>query len=331
MLNKSLFLLLFTVFFIYGCANKTVTTSQAKTETLPAWIEQPVVDDDKYLYGLGIGKNREDAIKTALSDMVAKLGTTVESSFHSTQEVEGIYVKSITKNQIKSRVSKIKINNYKVIKSHKISYKEFAVMIKTDKQRFIDGLKANLKAKKQSMEQRVNSIEGSDTLTRYNIKKELRDDAQKLLSEVFILSELDKNFNKMEYLDFIDKRQKEFLQESKNLKFFIHSDKKSAKIGNVIKNYFAKNGFSVVNSKQDAIYIKIKTVNDVTKNSFINIAVLSFDISVFDKSHYIGGKSLVLKERYNGSYESVYKNAAIHLKQDIQAKGIDEVIGIDLR
>ena len=54
-------------------------------------------------------------------------------------------------------------------------------------------------------------------------------------------------------------------------------------------------------------------------------------VSVFDKSSRIGGKSYVLKERYNGSMQGVYKNASIHLNQDIEALGLNEILGINLK
>ena len=54
------------------------------------------------------------------------------------------------------------------------------------------------------------------------------------------------------------------------------------------------------------------------------------NVSVFDNSQRIGGKSVIIKERYNGSDANVYKNASIHLEQDIKSQGINEVIGINL-
>jgi len=311
-----------------GCGGSaSVTPQKQPTKVMPAWINAPLPsDNEEFLYGMAIESDRESAIKSALSDMVAKLGTTIESSFESNQEVRGSHSKLVVKNQIKSDVSRIKINNYEVIKSHKVSYREFAVMIQTDKKKLCSGLKDNLNIQKQSIEQKSKALKSRDSLSRYKSKKELASQTDRLLSEILIISELDSSFDKQKNLDFITQKNEEFLAESKKLKFFVSGDKNSLKFADIIRNHLAKKGFSVTSSKKDALQVKIKTSHYNRRK----IAVLTLDISVLDKSQRIGGKSIVLKERYNGSDASVYKNAAIHFKQDVESKGINELIGINL-
>ncbi|MDA3908745.1 MAG: hypothetical protein PF437_06625, partial [Sulfurimonas sp.] len=322
------FLLLISTTLIFsGCGGSSAAAPAAKPKVLPAWISAPLPsDNDNFMYGMSVESDREAAIKAALSDMIAKLGTTIESTYESNVEVQGAFVNSNIKNQIKSGVSKVKINNYKVIKSHKVSYREFAVMIETDKQKLVVGLKENLEVQKKNIVQKYSSLRGRDSLTRYNTKKELSENASELLSEVLIIAELDKSFNKTENLDFITNKQKEFLAESKNLKFYVEGNNKSAKFVDSIKNYLAQSGLNVTNSKNKAVHVKINTTDRVSGK----IAILTLNVSVFDKAQRIGGKSLIVKERYNGSQASVYKNASIHLEQDIKSQGINQVIGINL-
>jgi len=325
---KSSLVLISTVFMFAGCGGSYAAPApKPAPKVLPAWINAPLPsDNDKVMYGMSVASDRDSAIKAALSDMISKLGTTIESTYESNEEVQGAFVSSNIKNQIKSGVSKVKINNYKVIKSHKVSYREFAVMIETDKQKLVKGLKENLEVKKKSITQKYDSLKGRDALTRYNTKKELSKEASELLSEVLIISELDKSFNKKSNLDFISKKQKEFLSESKSLKFVVSGNKNSAKFVDSIKNYLAQNGFNVTNSKNKAVQIKVKTTDRLSGK----IAVLNVNVSVYDKSQRIGGKTVIVKERYNGSKASAYKNASIHLEQDIKSQGINEVIGINL-
>jgi len=326
---KFLFSALAVSLILVGCGSDP--KPQVVKKPLPAWINAPLPSDTQFvMYGMGIESDRDSAIKAALSDMVSKLGTTIESSFESNQEVQGSYVKSNIKNQIKADISKIKINNYKVIKSHKISYREFAVMIETDKIKFVKGLNENLDAEKRAIVQKSLILNDVDALSRYNLTKELSEQANKLLPVIFITSELDNSFDKKANLDFIAKRKKTFLDEAKNLKFYISGDTRSKKFVESIKNYIAKKGFNVSDSKNNAVEIKIKTSDNISSSNSISIAVLTLDVGVYDKSKRIGGKSFVIKERYNGSSASVYKNANIHLNQDIKSEGINKVIGINL-
>ncbi|PHQ65993.1 MAG: hypothetical protein COB99_00910 [Sulfurimonas sp.] len=328
---KSSLLLISTALIFTGCGGSSLAATPAAKpapKVLPAWISAPLPsDNDKFMYGMSVESDREGAIKAALSDMIAKLGTTIESTYESNEEVQGAFVSSNVKNQIKSGVSKVKINNYKVIKSHKVSYREFAVMIETDKQKFVKGLKENLEVQKKSISQKYADLKGRDALTRYNTKKELSQSASELVSEVLIIAELDKSFNKKENLDFINKKEKEFLAESTSLKFFVSGNRKSAKFADSIKNYLAQNGYNVTSSKRNAVQIKINTTDRISGR----IAILTVNVGVFDKKQRIGGKSVIVKERYNGSMASAYKNASIHLEQDIKSQGINEVIGINLK
>ena len=329
------FLLLISIAFIFNaCVGSQVSARvdlSLNQKTMPAWISSPLPsDNENFLYGMSVEADRDSAIKAALSDMVAKLGTTIESSYESSQEVQGAYSNLIVKNKIKSDISKIKINNYKVIKSHKVSYREFAVMVETDKRKFVKGLKENLEIEKKKIDQEINFVKESDALSRYKTKKELSSKAYELLPSILIIAQLDKAFNKSENLEFISKKQKEFSSESKRLKFYVSGDSRSEKFIDTVKNHLAHKGYNVTNSKRDAVEIKINTSDNINKGHFIDIAVINLQISVFENSKRIGGKSLILKERFNNSKNSVYKNASIHFEQDIKSLGISDVIGIEL-
>ena len=327
-------LIISTAFIINACGGTQVTATASLSlnqKTMPAWVNAPLPrDNENFIYGMSVEADRESAIKAALNDMVAKLGTTIESTYESNQEVQGAYSDLVVKNRIKADISKIKINNYKVIKAHKVSYREFAVMVETDKRKFVKGLKENLEIEKKEIIQKYKFADNSDVLNRYKIKKSLSKKAKELLPTVLIIAELDKKFDKKKNLDFISKKESEFLSESKKLQFFVSGNKRSKRFIDSIKNYLTDKGFNVATRKMGALHIRVNTTDNISRDRFIDIVVLDIDISVYDKSKRIAGKSITLKERYNNSQNSIYKNASIHFEQDIKSKGIKAVIGINL-
>jgi len=323
------FIVTFTILVFTGCGGSTPAPVK-KPAPIPAWVNSILPNDTQTtMYGLATAKTREAAINAALSDMVSRLGTTVESSFESIEKETNNFSELSMKSIIKAEISKIKVNNYKVIKAHRISYREFAVMIATDKPKFIQGLKETLATRKKSIIQKDEALKYQDALTRYNTRKVLSKEASSLLPTILILAEIDASFDKKANTLFVSTKQKEFLNESNRLGFYVAGNRKSAKFIDKIKNYLASRGFHVVSSKRDAVEVKVITTDNV-EDSHIRIAVLNVNVSVYDKTKRIGGKNIILKERYNGSLNSVYKNAAIHLEQDVQEKGINDVIGINL-
>ena len=332
--NKSMNLFIISVSMVFmsfmtGCGGKAPSPVEKVVPT-PEWVNSVLPNDTQTkMFGMAVEKDRDSAIKAALTDMVSRLGTTIESSFESNQKVENSYSTLSVKSNIKADISKIKINNYRVVKSFKINYNEFAVMIETDKQKFIDGLKSNLEVEKQDIQQKFEALKNQDSLNRYNVKQELSQRANNLVPTILMLSQLDKSFSQQLNLNYVSSKKQEFLMESNKLKFYVSGDEKSSIFVKKIKDYLAQNSFNISNSKENAIHIKLSTTDNITNQS-ISIAVLTLNIGVFDNGNSIGGKSLILKERYNSSLSSVYKNASIHLEEDIRSQGLNEVIGIKL-
>jgi|GEM_PF-3468765 len=313
-----------------GCGS-SAPVPPPKPKPVPTWVNSVLPSDtNEKLYGMAIAKDRDSAIKAALADMIARLGTTIESSYKSNEKVyNNSYSSSDVEYDIKADIAKIKVNNYNVIKQHKLNYKEYAVMIETDKQKFIRGLEDELRLKEKDIQNRYEALRGKDTLTQYNLKKELAYEAKKLASAIMILSELSANFDAKAHNLFVEKQQKIFLDHASKLKFYVHGNRKSTPFVDKLKNHLATSGFNISNSPKNSVNIDLVTTDNL-ENSAIKIAIFTIKIAVYDKSTRIGGKSVIIKERYNNSAASVYKNASVHFEQDIKNQGINKLIGINL-
>jgi len=251
---------LLVVFTLLFTACGSTPTPPKNVTPPPAWVYSILPNDtNTYMYGLGVGKNREDAIKVALNDMVSRLSVTLKSSFRSQEKVTKYSQSSVVTSDIESSVSDIKISNYKVIKSYKISYKEFAVMIETNKLKFVAGLKANLKNDEESISQHLKNLRSRDVLTRYNEKKSLAAEAQKLNTSINIISILDKQFSIKENRNFILHVENEYLHESNSLRFFVQSDSKSIPFAEKIKNFLGQKHFQISSKKEGSVLISIKS------------------------------------------------------------------------
>jgi hypothetical protein len=324
---KLLFVLLLTI-VISGCGG-TSPSPVKKKAPIPQWVNSvPPSDTATTMYGLAVGKNREAAIKAALSDMISHVGVSIESSFEQNEKLQYNRLSSVTKSQIKSEISKVKINNYKVLKSYKISYNEFAVMIETDKMKFVKGLKDELQKKKNSIKNNLDNVASQDRITRYNVKKELTKEAKSMIPLVLMIGSLDGSYDKNKDLDFVVNVEQSFLKESNSLRFFVSGNRDAQAFVSRVKHYLTQEGFHLSNTKRKSIQLRLTCKTNISKNQ-VKIVVFMIESNVYDGKKNVGGATTIVKERYT-TKASLFKNAAIHFEQEIEEKGLKEVLGINL-
>ncbi len=324
------FSFLLLLVFLTGCGGSAPTVVKKK-EPLPEWVNGILPNDTaQEMYGFGVAKNRNLAIKTALNDTISRLGISIESQYESYEKVQYHTSSQKITNNIKADIAKVKINNYKVVKSYKISYNAYAVIVAVDKMKFLDGLKEQLEVDKKSISDELKSIKNRNKIVQYNTKYTLAQKANSLKSAVFMIAQLDRSFPKAKNLKFIEDVQKAYLQAKHSLKFYLHGDSRSKDFVVKLKNYLSSQNFNVTSQKNNAVFIKITTDTTITTGS-VKIAILKLNIKVYDKYGDIGGKSKIIKERYKTPLSLVYKNAAIHFEQDIKELGLENVIGIHLQ
>lgn len=329
MLNNKLHILVLVslVSFFVGCGSTKV--APPKKVELPSWIKIQPQDTKKITYGLGIDKNREDALKSALNDVVSKLGIKIESNFSNKQIVDGYYSRSITTSDIKTDVSKIRVTNYDVEKSHRVSYREYAVLIKVDNKKFFSSLKKDIDNMRKNIQNEYANSKRLDSISRYRVKTSISKVCDRLLSNTLVAKELSNNFNTKPYFDFVSKMKKDYQDERNKLNFYISGNSNSKNFAQIIKQQLLDKGFNVSKSKKaNSVNIILNSTDDFSKKS--NIVTVKLNIKVNDANKIVGTNSLVLKERYKNLKSKVYNTAAMHFKQDIESLEIEKVLGIGI-
>lgn len=310
--------------------------AQVIVKPYPSWYTDAHVNDLQYMYSTGNGENKDEAVRNALNNMISELGITIESTYESKTESKVSYGESVNKeikNSIKANVSKIRISNYEVVSFEKMNYRETIVMVRSDKQKFADSLKKALDVKFDAIAQEERAVKSKDNLKKYNKYTELVSRAQAMRSEILVLSSVDKTFEQSVYLKSIAKLENAFLKAKTELKFYVEGDKNSAYFRTKIQNFISDKGLNLIpKNKAGAIRIKINTETTTSiVNDSIKVAVFTVDIKSFANQNRIGGKTLVLKERYNRSMSEAKKNASIHLEEDMKNQETEEILGLKIK
>lgn len=343
MLNKTFFLRTFLVAFsllllMSGCSSQPKSVPKpTKEATVPSWFLNPPQDNANYMYGVAMGKNRDEAVKGALADMVSKLSINLKSSYSSDQKANNYYTKMNISNKIQTDIASIKINNYAIIQTQMVGYTRYAVLIRTDKRQFVSGLIDTLGEEKSRLNLQLKELKNKDAIGRYNALKKMFIQTRKMKHTLSIINELknsipsNKKFNKLSYIADMVRVQQRFSDEKSRLKFYVQADGKSSIFVNTIKNFLVSKGLDI-SSIQDknSVVIGLKSADNLYKSNYFDIAVIHLNLQIISDAMIVGGRAFTFKERYVGSMKKAYQSANFDLQKEIRAHTLNDAIGLDL-
>jgi len=312
-----------------GCGGVEPSAPKISKKETPSWYLNPPKDTSTKLYGIAIGKNRDDAIKHALTDMVAKLGINIESTYESSVKVQYSYASKKISNNVKSSIASISINNYEVIESERLSYKKFAVLLQSDKAKLAQSLKESIERKYTKLQTGLVAIKESNVLSRYVMTKKISEEANTLLSTILIIKELDPNYTGSLPLTFIESTHKKLLDITNNLNFIVKGDRNSRTFVTALENHLTHQGYHLTSGRSDnTVSISIKTSLNSTRVSSMKIVTYDVSIKAINKAEKIGGKHIIIKLRKSGNMNTLNKNAGMQFVKTLADQDIYTLLQI---
>lgn len=316
--------LIFIAVLFSGCLN---TKPSVKKVEVPIWLKTMPKDNAKFTYGAGISETREDALKEALNDVTSKFGVKVKSSFTNKEIVDGYYSRSISSSNIETSVEKIKITNYKVERSERISYNEYAVLIKVDNKKFFNSLKKDIARLKQNIEKTLERSLEQDAINRYKTKQSTSKYCDRLLSNVLVAYELNNSYNLKDYFNFVSDVKENYYSEANSLRFFVLGGNNSENFVKIVNKGLLNSNFNIVDDHElESVKVVLKVSDNISTKK--DIVTIKIDIKVLDTQKLVGKSTIVLKERFNNSKSKIYDLASVHFEQDIEELGIENILGI---
>lgn len=295
---------------------------------IPSWYLSPKQNDSATLYGIGEGYVLEEATKSALADMAARLSVSISSTSNLLREENNYDANEEMRQSIKQNIEEIDFSNFSVSNSKQIGEKIYVevevdrdqfVRLQKEKIEFLDNQVRNLQndlpsqnivKKRHSLLEIINLGKQSEILTRIIYSA----NGNQLKEKLRVISDAKSQLSKL------------------NNKFEFYFDNKSdKKIFNVIKNAANKERISIAKYKKDGPYqieIEVKSSKRSSKiyGTHITKVTIWFDnISgkkvIASNSIEVSGSSLISeKESYNAAISA--------LKVKIEKEGILKVLGV---
>jgi hypothetical protein len=300
--------------------------------TVPKWYTTPVSDNQSYWFDSGVGMNKDEAIRKALSNIASKISVTVNSTFTDIlRENRGIS-ESFNESSVEVKTENIHFPGYEIQQIQESQNKVY-VFIRVSKHQFINEKMNNFRIKNKAIQNMYSQMKTGHPLTTIKGKNKLNKLISQAMSTAVILSRFNETFA-------IDKCLKEYMTYQQNIRSIlsslnicIKSDAHSKPVASHIKELLTSENIHVVDQLSNpenaaVIYLKGHQKKMNLDNEYL--VKITMDIfvktlsnrTISNKQHTFSGASLI-------GYESAIQNAAQEFYMKSKREGIYKTLGLN--
>lgn len=323
-MKKTYLLVIATFFILIGCgSSKKTPQPYLVQEKLPSWYLSTKSDDGESLYSTGEGKDKQEAIASALSNLISTFQVTVESSFSSKKELDSFVSNNVYRKidkQTKLKTNATKITNYKVINVHEESFDKILVQIKVNKTKLAIDTKKSIDKHIKNANQSIHLVSNDGFLERYKNYKRLYNLNPQIENKLKLLDYLSFPYSES-YENFLSQIENEYKIYKKNLVVKIKYDRNSKIFKTSMQSYLISKGISFEgDNSQSDLLLQLDTKKSNAKAMGLDLVVYSTTLSLVSKNKTANNLSIVLKEVNKGDINLVQKNANLHFLRQLEDK-----------
>lgn len=307
-MNK-FFLVVLSIFLLTACASNQKI--EVTTPKYPNWYINPQYEDQNYLYGVGEGKNIEEAIKSALVAISSRLSLNISSSstvYSKSYRDFREYVTKESTQKIFSNTENLKFNNYEILESKKISFNSFIINLQIKKIDLINSLTNEIKLLDELLQNQEKELLDKDPLTKYIAYKDIFNQYYSKINKIEILKNLNKEFNEKNYFDKLNQIYSKMIKNKNTSTFYISNFTNNELISNKLKEEISKE-FKVF-EKNEALY-EIEISSNINKKSSYGFYIVNNNISfkIYYKNSLIKTKNYITKGASSNSFKDAINNS----------------------
>jgi len=240
---------------LYIVITLLLTSCASSSNSLPDWVTNTQPDTTSKLYGIGEGRSVEQAKKSALLDIAAKIEIHVQSQSSSNSVLRNGEFNESFKQQINTQVSEIKLSNHQVEKVDDFNGRFYA-LVSLSRTELIKNQKITFNRLNKNIDN-ILAKAANDHIKKLVAYNKARVLAEQATSTAIIISSLDKSFVATPYLNkFENIKQAEKNLVSKTY-FHVKTTRQFSSTKKLIENALAENGFQFTEKSQANAIIQI--------------------------------------------------------------------------
>lgn len=317
-----------------GCGSEKRVISVA-AKSYPAWYTNPPRSNDRELYALGEGKNKQEAIANGLSEMISTLSVSISSEFYAKRVVKEGQINSSNAeytSEVQSRVKEIRISNYKVLNAESLGFKKYAVLVSSNKKKLFESMKQEIEQEFTIIKESEKSTLLANALKQLKFYKKAKESLSTLPNRLLVMRSLESSFSGEEYLALMQDIEAKYTKIAATITFWVTSDRGVETIREPIAKALSAKRFKLSqNSSKSHFTTLIKTDIEQASSYGFTLARATLFITTKDaKGVVIGSNSIPLIGQSTQGYAVAKQNLVSKLSSLIEKEGIAKVLGLDI-
>ncbi len=317
-----LFWIFIAVLLLFVGCSKPPTVEVAQ-KPQPVWMTNPPADASS-LYGVGEGKDKENALANGLNSIASTLSVSVKSKLTSDTTVHNYNgVENYTRDdeqKIALHVKEIRLSNYEVIESEKIGFNSYAVLVKADKAALFNSLKDETDKTIALLKNDESTSKSANILEQFYFYEHALYISDDLLYKSIVLKVLRPSFDDGYILSEISSLKKSFSTLKSNITFSVTADSESQNLIDPLKSILSDRGFAIA-QKEDRYHLHVSiTSNTVFTHAYgFNLARSAINIDMRDsKNQIVLSKKVDIIGQSSQGNEVAKQDVAIKFKQSVR-------------
>jgi hypothetical protein len=323
---------LISLLFLSGCGASKARV-EIKEKALPTWYLQPPVSSDQVLYGVGEGRNKQDALSNALSSLLATLSVSISSKYSAKSVVHEGRVNSKDAryvNETESEVKKIRISNYHIVKSASLGFRKYAVLVAVDRMKFFKSLQSELDQEFMEVDAWQRDAKNENALAQLHFYNSVLTKMQDIRNRVIVMSVLNENFHGEKYLAKYEQLRSKRESLLQKITFWVEADMRS--LATPIERGLTQERFHI--KKINSVYhftVVIRT--SIQKAQSYGFYIARSEISIVTKAQnkaVIATNILHITGQSSQSFAIAKQDIVKKLNRLVKKEGIAKILNLDI-
>ena len=290
------FILFLSLLVLFSCQSKIVEKKPIIAPQ-PAWILQPPTDTATYIYGVGEGGNRKQAIQSGLADLAAKISVTVSAEFSRVTTVRKREIELVSQDankNVKTKVTNIKISHYSVDKVYSPIPTKVFVLVKANRKQIFNSYKQELDNHISNFNSNKENAKNLGNFAYYQFLKNEQLELANFNNNRLIASSLNSNFNNKKYLRHEQNVNNDINKLTAKFNFQVVATNATSKpFANALKSRLAQ--LKLLGNNSSKLKIEANTSRSLSKSHGFTVQQFQISLTLKENNRPVNSKIISIK------------------------------------